>query len=122
MVHTDSISSSSSATWSFLERLIGQIREDIGVEPACGSSVSTMSSSLSGSDLDESWERDSFDGTDLRSRQSSDNGSVCSAPSTFSYLKNGLLRKGVYEGLLLSLSFIDSLSTTVDSLPPLCMY
>ena len=93
MVHTDCGFPGTSTTWSLLERLIGQIREDIGVEPACGSSVSTMSSSLSGSDLDEPWERGSFDGATTRPRRSSDN-SVSSMPATLSYLKNGLLKKG----------------------------
>ena len=93
MVHMDSGMSTTSE--SLLERLIGQIRENIGVEPACGSSVSTMSSSLSGSDIDEP--PSPFDSSHSRSRGSSEAGSLPSTPSTFSYLKNGFLKKGDFE-------------------------
>ncbi len=96
MVHMDSGMSTTSE--SLLERLIGQIRENIGVEPACGSSVSTMSSSLSGSDIDEP--PSPFDGSQSRSRCSSETGSLSSTPSTFSYLKNGFLKKGNFDFVL----------------------
>ena len=92
MVHTDAGMSTTSE--SLLERLIGQIRENIGVEPACGSSVSTMSSSLSGSDIDEP--PSPFEG----SRCSSEAGSLPSTPSTFSYMKNGFLKKGSFNSVL----------------------
>ena len=85
MVHMDSGVSNTSE--SLLERLIGQIRENIGVEPACGSSVSTMSSSLSGSDIDEPADMSPFDGSQSRSRGSSEAGSLPSTPSTFSILE-----------------------------------
>ena len=100
MLHMESGMSTTSE--SLLERLIGQIRENIGVEPACGSSVSTMSSSLSGSDIDEP--PSPFESSQSRSRGSSEAGSLPSTPSTLSYLKNGFLKKGnVYTVVFISL-------------------
>ena len=87
----------STTSESLLERLVGQVRENIGVEPACGSSVSTMSSSLSGSDLDEP--PSPFDGSP--SRCSSEAGSISSTPSNLSYIKNGFLKKGNFHTVFL---------------------
>lgn len=83
MIHRDS--GMSNISNSMLERLVGQIRENIGVEPACGSSISTMSSSLSGSDVDEPLS--SYDGTpsvlrsfnDARGQSSRQYGFSCSS-------------------------------------------
>lgn len=80
----------SSTSGCMLERLIGQIRENIGVEPACGSSVSTMSSSLSGSDVDEPPSP-----FESRSRGSSETSSLPSTPSNLSSFKSGFLKKGI---------------------------